>query len=523
MLRRREFLWGVAAPSMGGAGISRNALESGATGGEQRSIFVEHFGAKGDGVADDTSALLSAHAMFAEECATGVPCRLVYAPGNYRISKPLPLPDASNWVVEALGFVKFIQLSSNCAIFKIVVTQCRSRFKIIGSWIFSWEDYQDSSNVNSIGISIGCDGDVVDGVYGFYIENVVFPNGYRGIAVSQDALSKGLKFPIWGYVIQSASSYDGMSGATIALYSPNPNVGSPRAEIKNFYCQGARSAEPRIILKGVSQLLMGNVEFNKGRGTQAFFQYCRQIVIDNLRVEQAASLSSGERIISFSGSETQATIRCVEIQAHDVELLQDGDECYFINMDKGFLSVSNFSVLNISTRRGSLFVLNVTSGGVATYGGDLFMSGEGRTYLHSRTAAPFIQPESLQQVFFGGGAEAPRKASDLQVGDEVVVGVTSYLIGFRVSLKKPVAAGYLSIAAQKNGDVLGSGGGEVKIEEGQAGGAHYEPCWKGFQAAEKAHRFAVGDRLSFSLKGVRLPPSGPGTVSIVALMARVPR
>jgi hypothetical protein len=529
MLDRRGFLLAVVAPSVvEGAGAPEVKAEvTGDQADRGRTIYVSDFGAQGDGVHDDTRALLAAHRAFADECAAGRECRLVYSAGTYRISSALPLPDASGWVLEALGGVAFLQATDNEMILEMLVSRSQSRFKIIGGWRFSWLNYQPASQTRSVAIAIGSKVEVVDGVYGFEIQDVVFNRGFRGISTHPDTLLSNFKFPIWGYALENVSSYDGLSGATVALYSPSPNTGSPRASIRNFYCQGSGAREPRLIVKGVSQLLIENMEFNKGDGCQALFEACRQIYINNVRVEHAVTTAINTRILSFSGKDMQVIIKNVELQSHVVDLKRDGVSCYLMNINEGVLSVENFIALDVSTLKGDLFLLNTTNGGSATYSGDFYRLREGRTYLHNRLAAPSINPVSPQQVFFSLVSDPSGDTRRIKPvaggGEAVVIGTACFLVGFLVRLTGGGTSKDFSVLAAKNGVAIDDAGYAIAIKPGGVGGAAYRPCWKALRPDQEiAHRFAPGDLLSFS---VQLDADVPAEaeLSLVALMAPVPR
>lgn len=530
MLDRRGFLLGVVAPGVaeGAVALEAEAAVTSDQAGRGRAIYVSDFGARGDGLHDDTRALLAAHRAFAGECAAGRECRLVYSAGTYRISSALPLPDASGWVLEAVGGVAFLQATDNEMILEMLVSRSRSRFKIIGGWRFSWLNYQSAAQKRSVAIAIGSKVEVADGVYGFEIQDVVFNRGFRGIATHPETLLSNFKFPIWGYVLENVSSYDGLSGATVALYSPSPRAGSPRVSIRNFYCQGGGALEPRLIVKGVSQLLIENAEFNKGDGCQALFESCRQIYIDNVRVEQAVTTASNAKILSFSGKDLQVIVKNVELQSHVVDLGIDGASCYFMNINEGVLSVENFIALDVSTQKGDMFLLNTTNGGVATYSGDFYRLREGRTYLHNRLTAPSINPVSPQQVFFSlvsdplGGARRMKPVAG--GGEAAVIGTASFLVGFLVRLTGARASKSLSVLAAKNGIPIDDGSYAIAMEPGGVGGDAYRPCWKALRPGqEEAHRFAPGDLLSFSVQSDADALPGDAELSLVALMAPVPR
>lgn len=495
-------------------------------------LNVKSFGAVGDGITDDTFALQLAHTAWRIALSLGRNIRLVYPGGTYKISQSLPLPDANGWQLEAQGQVKFIQTTNNTFIFELLVTAYRSRFGILGNFTFSWANAQPAANTRAIAIALGCSVEVVDGIFDFLIQGIVVQNGFRGISVHPDTEANNFKFPIWGFRISDVTGFNAMTGATIALYSPNPNVGSPRATIENFYVQGNGSTEARLIIKGVDQLVITNAEFNQGDGRQMLIQGCRQVMIDGLRLEQARSTTAGLRCFEFSGTSTQALINNVEVQSHTVNLPNANDECFLINSDGGYVGVMNFSVIDITTTQGNFYAIGTSSGGAANYGGDLRRSNEGRSYLHNVTAAPSILPFSMKEIHLnqanvGAGANFTAISTGLGVND-YAMSSPCYLVGIYVRVSSALTAGSLSVYANKDGASIGTGQYAATINVGSNNGSRYHPCWKAFIANASGntdidHRFGRGNLLSFSL--VTSADFAPinNNMRVVALMANVPK
>lgn len=489
---------------------------------------VKQFGAIGDGVADDTAALAAAFLWLKTVSESGSPACLVFPAGTYKTTAAFALPDASGWVVEPDGLVNIIQQTDNTTIFNLLVSSYHSRFQIgghNGTFNLRWANSQPSTNTNAIGIALGSSQDVADGVFDFKITGVTANYGFRLISIHPTTVAGGYKFPIWGFRFDDITSFQAMTGATICVYSPNTNVGAPRAELGNIYVQGTNCTEERIRIEGIDQLYMRNIEINLGSGKQAKIANCRQVIIDNLRLEQASTSVNYEKAFEFSGSNQQTVIRNFEVQSHALNV---ANEAALIDCDAGALSVENIECLTITTTQGNLYILGSSNGGAVVYDGDAVFIAENNTYLHSIASAPYIMPRRIaQEMFVKTAVNANLSYVPIpynSLSDAYFIAAPCYLVGFVVYLASNVTAGTIQIIAYKDGSAIGSGQYGLTITSGSGNGARYHPAFKAFiSGAGQAHKFGKGNQLSFNVvTSADFAPTS-NTVRVMPILAFVPR
>jgi hypothetical protein len=304
--------------------------------GADERINVRWAGARGDGQTDDTAALLDAHGLFRRLVAERGNGQLIYPPGTYNTAATLPLPDqGSGWEVRGEGFPTIVETSDNVTLLRAVVAPGKSlrNFRISNLRLL-YARPQPPTNRLAIGIALGCAADSVAGILDFHIENVVFDSAWRGIAVDPDSFERvKSSCPIWGFTIDSVTSYIRMSGATIWLATNRG--GSPRGNLLNIYAQNKIAVEPAVSIQNMSNLYIRNMEFNLGQGTSLYLNN-RENLIESIRFEQMSLADPAAPFIVVRGGQT--TVNDLEVQSF--RAAKPG-HYYFVRSEAGSLDLHN--------------------------------------------------------------------------------------------------------------------------------------------------------------------------------------
>ena len=304
--------------------------------GSEGRINVRWAGARGDGRTDDTAALLDAHNLFRQLVAQNGNSQLVYPPGTYNIASTLPLPDqGTGWEVRGEGFPTIVGTADNLPLLRAVAAPGKS----LRNWRISnlrliYARPQPATNRLAVGIALGCAADSGAGIFDFHIENVVFDSAWRGIAVDPDTFERlKTSCPIWGFTIDSVTSYIRMSGATI-WFATNRG-GSPRGNLLNIYAQNKSAVEPAVSITNMSNLYIRNMEFNLGQGT-ALYLNNRENLIDSIRFEQMTLADEERPFMVLRGG--QSTVNDLEVQSfHSAK----PGHYYFLRAEIGSLDLHN--------------------------------------------------------------------------------------------------------------------------------------------------------------------------------------
>lgn len=287
-----------------------------------------------------------------------------FGPGRYKISDKLSVPDVKNWTIFGEGRPNIVQVSDNKEIFYINSYHGGIGFTLKGFQL-SWENLQNEQQTRAIAVSLARAKDrKIGGAYGFVISDLVVERGFRGISIGSDEVDSGVVFPIWGYAIENVSSFL-LSGATVKLYSPG-QAGSPRGLLSNIYIQSGRATEPSINIGKSTSIMLQNVEFNLGVGTQLLIQGNGQVIIDNLRAEAISASHDGSGIFQFDGPDQQVTIRNLEIQTLNVP---SGIRAYIVVCTSGEVRITNVLTRDIRGQLQSVSLLRPIAPGAIIFGG----------------------------------------------------------------------------------------------------------------------------------------------------------
>lgn len=282
-----------------------NVLRSLAASGKQLSkevtVSVLSYGAVGDGVNDDTSAI-----QGAINAVIGTGGGAVYFPnGTYKITSKLTIPLSYGWRIfgESRNGAVIRQFTSNSRIFSIESDNTHSWS--IETMTLEWNTAQPATNSNSIAIYISAGVSTSNGFHNWQVRNVQFDKGFRGI--SPDST---YQTPLWGFRVENCLFNSQMSGAGIHA-RPAVAIGQPNISISNCYFRADALAERGIHIGYCDSLTMQSVEFNYGTWSLTalteliFLEQCRATLI-GCRSENfvTGSSATAKRAFLFDQGET---------------------------------------------------------------------------------------------------------------------------------------------------------------------------------------------------------------------------
>ncbi len=289
------------------------------------AVNAQSFGAKGDGVADDTAAL---QALITYIVPKGL--RGFLPQGTYLISSAITIPFGTGWFIEggSMGGTVIKQNTNNTPIFQLTTTLTWGWQ--INNIQFTWATQQTSSNTLSVAIYFNAP----DGAtfYEITIRQCSFINGYRAISIK--ATSNTVS--VWGISVLKCWFGPTLAGAGVWLGCATA-VGQPEVLVEDCYFRNDLSFEQSIYVVASDTVLIKNVEFNLGTYSgfsQMRFINCTVAVI-NCRVE-IATVSGTLGLWSFE----QGTATIINCQAS--LLLTTGSLVTFI------YSVTAPALLNIA-------------------------------------------------------------------------------------------------------------------------------------------------------------------------------
>lgn len=165
-------------------------------------VSVKDFGAKGDNVNDDTTAIQNAINYMVSK--NGV---LYFPPGTYRISAALTIPFCTGWRIYGASrqSTSIVQYADNTRIFYLTGDLTRSW--IIEELTLGWLNTQPFTNTNAIGIHMDNSAGTGGGYFNFQIRRITCNSGYRAIS---GAIAH--QTPCWGARIIDCSFGGTLSG-----------------------------------------------------------------------------------------------------------------------------------------------------------------------------------------------------------------------------------------------------------------------------------------------------------------------
>ncbi|HEY5668239.1 MAG TPA: hypothetical protein VIR03_03675, partial [Candidatus Saccharimonadales bacterium] len=216
-------------------------------------LHVKDYGAVGDGVTDDTTAIQTAVLAAINSSAI-----LVFGlHKTYKITSAIAMGPANTtaWTLDGQSST-IIQYTNNTQIFHFT-NENVNRFTI-ANFTLKWNSAQPVTNTTAIAIHFDSSTSLSYGWYNFELSSLTFSNGYQGIASSSTASPNTL---IWGADFSHLYYTSSMSGAAVRL-TPGAG-GDPNNHIHDSYFQGiGNTTEPIIWLSNQTALCLSNLEFN---------------------------------------------------------------------------------------------------------------------------------------------------------------------------------------------------------------------------------------------------------------------
>ncbi|PKB19295.1 pectate lyase-like protein [Novosphingobium kunmingense] len=218
------------------------------------TVSVLDFGAKGDGVADDTAAIQAA--INAELTPNGG--ALYFPDGIYRITAKLVIPFATGWRIYGQSRRGTIirQATSNTRIFSLESDLIHSWE--IGHLSFQWAVNQPASNTQAVAIFLGTGAATSSGLFDWHVHHCVFHNGFRGVA-SDPSNSPA----VWGATVDHCQHQGTMSGAMVC-FVPTPAVGQPRITVADSTLTLTNASEAGVRIYYGDNIVLRSLELLGG-------------------------------------------------------------------------------------------------------------------------------------------------------------------------------------------------------------------------------------------------------------------
>lgn len=205
-------------------------------------VNVKNFGAKGDGVTDDTAAI---QAAITYVCPLGY--GLLFPNGTYKITASLKIPvNTSGWSffgsAQGTEIVQHTVGGNGQAIFEFAGGDI-SQFNI-SNLKLRWNDVNPQSGYKACAFWFNWDGvsSKNNGVYNFRIDNVFATFGFRFFSNYNTGLNTSSGVNVWGWNLDRCTS-NYMNGGMVRLTNAGSG-GSPNCSVKDSYILGNTAGQP---------------------------------------------------------------------------------------------------------------------------------------------------------------------------------------------------------------------------------------------------------------------------------------
>lgn len=477
-------------------------------------IDVRDFGAMGDGVTDDTSAI---QAAVNYACNNGK--MLIFPQANsgqsYLISNRILIPWGTyGWSIRGEAhrvqitqatdntpFIHFDSLTNNVTINNFAGNELTNGEFEICNFAVAWKNAQGAANTHAAVIEFN-DGGYAD----FRIESIECVNGLRCITHQYPGQTVGRALNVWGCILRHLYMGFSSSGAAIYMRS-NPVEGLPNILIEHVYSNQNQAVEELINLAGATGVTIANVEQNFVNYTPACVLWAGtgNVIILNWRCEQFHWVdgqgASGLFTLNGSGAQiSEYQITGIELRFNTLNLTSDK---YVIQINGARVKLNGFLDTGTTVTAGHVNLLQLSSS---------LDSAEIGIARITSSGMRFCKPNDnfLGQVQFTGGSRAMdfyknsiTSSMSLVVNDspssikQQIIGQSGWAWSLALDLDATVTAGSATAYVVNNSAQMDSGNMSVTVSSGATFGEFYTPNLKNINSS--AYQVYPGDKVDVRL------------------------
>lgn len=467
------------------------------------SVDVRDFGAKGDGVTDDTASI-----QAAVNYAVNNGLLLLFPQANsgqfYNISSQILIPPYKlNWAIRGTGHrVNIKQLTDNTPFlhFDSLGTSgsglTNGGFDIMNFQV-TWTNNQPVANTHAAVIEFN-DGGYAD----FVIENMSNVNGCRCITHQFPGQTVGRQLNVWGCIYRHLYNQFSASGAALYLRS-NPVEGLPNILVQHIYSVQNAAGEELINIAGGNSITIMNVEQNFGNFTPGAVIWGASVNINiiNWRVESWNWNDGGTANVYFDlvgpglPAITEYSIKNFEMRVPNINLTATK---YLVITNGSRMVFDGFSEEATTHTAGTVVLFQVTSASDTLEVGLGIILSPNVQFCDNSTAF-------LGNITFTGGSRALEfykntltTSMTAVINDDPsnikakTVANMGWIWSMEVKLDAAVTAGTFTAVLFKNNAVLDSNNFAVAITTGTTG-THYNVWLKNTNFS--AYQVLPGDQL----------------------------
>lgn len=274
------------------------------------AVNVKWFGAKGNGITDDTLAIQAA--LNSVLSVNGGHIKI--SNGNYIISATLNIGLWTGFKIvgESRASVKLIQTADNTPIFNFTKENTHSWY--ISDVSLEWTNQQLSTHTRASGFYFDFDTHTGAGAYNWQAERITVSKGRNSFLSNGNSSNL-----VWGCTIKDINHSPTMVGSCID-FSPSPAAGQPNIHIGHIYCRADSIPAGVPVIKlvaadcfsinhlEINQSLLGSSALNLSGGSYG--------KIGVLKTEVGTYTSANSKIVTIS--DTDVTIGLLQISTSTI-------------------------------------------------------------------------------------------------------------------------------------------------------------------------------------------------------------